>query len=78
MVQFSMHAFLNPVITVDGDTATGHWLMWIASLIADSPRTVYMSADMTCTRTDQGWRVHTVHVDHGTESSLGPPMGSRQ
>lgn len=77
MVEFSMHAFLNPIITVDGDTSTGHWLMWIASLIADSPRAIYMSADMTYTRTDQGWRIHTVRVDHGTKLSLDPPMGSR-
>jgi hypothetical protein len=34
-VAFSMHAFLNPMISVDGDTATGSWLLWIASIYDD-------------------------------------------
>lgn len=66
MVELSMHAFVNPIITVDGDAATGQWLMWIASVVTDNPRAVYMSADMTYTRTDTGWRIHTVRVDYGT------------
>jgi hypothetical protein len=36
-VAFSMHAFLNPMISVDGDTATGSWLLWIASIYDDDP-----------------------------------------
>jgi hypothetical protein len=65
MVEFSMHAFLNPVITLDGDTASGSWLLWIASVIGQDPRAVYLSADMTYTRTDQGWRIQAVDVHHG-------------
>jgi len=65
MVQFSMHTFLNPVITVAADTATGSWLMWIASIIGNDPRAVYLSADMTYTRTEQGWRIHGIEVHHG-------------
>jgi hypothetical protein len=65
MVEFSMHAFLNPVITLDENTASGSWLMWIASVIGHAPRAVYLSADMTYTRTDQGWRIQTVDVHHG-------------
>ena len=65
MVEFSMHAFLSPVITLDGDTASGSWLMWIASVIDNAPRAVYMSADMTYTRTDQGWRIQTVDIHYG-------------
>jgi SnoaL-like protein len=65
MVEFSMHAFLNPVLTLDGDTASGSWLLWIASVIGQDPRAVYLSADMTYTRTDQGWRIQAVDVHHG-------------
>ncbi|MDJ1134749.1 nuclear transport factor 2 family protein [Streptomyces iconiensis] len=66
VVQLSMHTFLNPVITVDGDTATGDWLMWVGSVMADNPRSVYMSADMTYTRTDKGWRIQSVLIGFGT------------
>jgi hypothetical protein len=66
MVEFSMHAFLSPVITtLDRDTASGSWLMWIASVIDNAPRAVYMSADMTYTRTDAGWRIQTVDIHYG-------------
>ncbi|MBF6180736.1 nuclear transport factor 2 family protein [Nocardia otitidiscaviarum] len=36
-VTFAMHAFLNPVINLDTDTATGTWPLWVASVIADTP-----------------------------------------
>lgn len=71
MVEFSMHAFLNPIITVDGDTATGSWLMWVASVFNTEPGAVYMSADMTYTRTAKGWRIQTVDVHNGLHISAG-------
>jgi hypothetical protein len=55
--------FLNPVISVDA--ATGSWLMRVASIIGNDPRAVYLNADMTYARTDQGWRIHGVEVHHG-------------
>ncbi|RDI49977.1 nuclear transport factor 2 family protein [Nocardia mexicana] len=64
-VEFAMHAFLNPTITLDGDTATGSWLFWIASVIAADPRAVYMSADLTYTRTSHGWRIQTIDIHPG-------------
>jgi hypothetical protein len=64
-VEFAMHAFLNPIVTVDGDTAAGSWLMWIASVYNADPGTVHMSADMTYTRTAAGWRIQTVNIHNG-------------
>lgn len=66
VVKFSMHAFLNPIIEIDGDNAAGNWLMWIASTI-ERPSAVYMSADMTYTRTDTGWRIQTVRIHYGSK-----------
>jgi putative polyketide hydroxylase len=60
-----MHAFLNPVITVDVDAARGSWLMWIASIIGNDPRAVYTSADMAYTRTAEGWRINGVDIHQG-------------
>lgn len=65
LVEFSMHAFLNPVITVDGDAATGSWLLWIASIYDDDPGAVYLSADITYVRTPADWRIHTVRIHNG-------------
>lgn len=69
-VEFSMHAFVNPIIDLDGDTATAHWLMWVTSVMAADPRSVYMSADITYIRNSDSWRIHTVKVDFGTTLSL--------
>jgi hypothetical protein len=65
MVEFSMHAFLNPVITVDGDTANGSWLLWIASVHNHRPGTAYLSADMNYLRTAAGWRIDEVQINEG-------------
>jgi ketosteroid isomerase-like protein len=65
MVEFSMHTFLNPQITLDGDSATGKWLMWIASKIDNDPRAVYMSSDMGYRRTPAGWRISSVVMHFG-------------
>jgi SnoaL-like domain len=64
-VEFSMHAFLNPMITIDGDAATGSWLLWIASVHHHRPGTVYLSADMTYARTAAGWFIDSVFVYDG-------------
>ncbi|GLZ01777.1 hypothetical protein Acsp02_90280 [Actinoplanes sp. NBRC 103695] len=67
-----MHAFFNPVITVDGDSATGSWLMWIASAIDDDPRLVHLGCDMTYTRTNDGWRIQSVNMQFGSMLKTAP------
>jgi hypothetical protein len=46
------------MISVDGDTATGSWLLWIASIYDDDPGATYI-------RTAVGWRIQTVCVHNG-------------
>lgn len=65
MVGLSMHSFLNPVIAFDGGQASGHWLFWIASIIDADPRAVYMSSDLTCTRTAQRWLIQSARMHFG-------------
>jgi hypothetical protein len=69
MIEFSMHAFLNPGITVDGDTAAGSWLLWIASVHHHQPGTAYLSADMNYLRTVTGWRIDEVQINDGIRIS---------
>jgi hypothetical protein len=66
MVEFSAHAFLNPVVAVDGDRATGAWLLWIASVHDHHrPAAVYLSADLSYLRTGEGWRIDSVYISDG-------------
>ena len=72
MVDFSTHAFLNPLIDVDGDSAAGSWLLWIASVLDHQPAAVYLSADLSYLRTATGWRIDSVQVHDGIRIP-GPP-----
>ena len=65
VVEFSMHIFLNPVLQVDGDTASGNWLMWIAVKRELGTRFVFMSYDLTFSRTPDGWRIQTLLLNIG-------------
>ena len=60
-----MHAFLNPVITVDGDSATAAWLLWIASVIDQRAGAVYLGADLAYLRAAEGWRLDAVGLHDG-------------
>jgi hypothetical protein len=73
LVEFSMHAFLNPVITVDDDSASASWLLWIASVIDRRPAAVYLSADLAYLRTVDGWRIDAVSIRDGLRIP-GPPI----
>lgn len=64
-VPFAMHVFLNPVLAIDGDTATGEWLMWLAANGDDDPRAAYLGADIGYTRTAAGWRIRSIAITPG-------------
>lgn len=64
-VPFAMHAFLNPILAVDGDAATGNWLMWVAASDDTGLRAAYLGADFTYTRASGGWRIQSVTIEIG-------------
>ncbi|MGB3483409.1 MAG: FAD-dependent monooxygenase [Mycobacterium sp.] len=64
-VPFAMHAFLNPILDIDGDRATGQWLMWVAADGNEDPRAAYLGADITYTRTPEGWRIQSIIIVPG-------------
>ncbi|MET4429721.1 FAD-dependent monooxygenase [Mycolicibacterium sp. 624] len=64
-VPFAMHAFLSPVLVIDGESATGQWLMWVAADGGGDPRAAYLGADLTYTRTPSGWRIQSIVIKPG-------------
>lgn len=66
-VELSTHAFLNPRIAIEGDTAGGSWLLWIASVIGGQARAVHLDAHITYSRGDAGWRIQTIDIHPGIE-----------
>lgn len=73
IIEFSQHIFVNPVLEVNGDFASGTWLMWIASRQDGGQRFVWISEDVTYTRELQGWRIQTMDLALGGMAPLGSP-----
>jgi len=61
----AMHSFTNPIIDINGDTATGNWLLWVAGTSGDDGTEVFQSEDLTYTRTPRGWRIQSLDLHFG-------------
>jgi hypothetical protein len=57
--KFAMHHFLSPLIEIDGDRATGRWMLWQTATLASSDTAVFMSAitNDDYVRTADGWKM---------------------
>ena len=62
---YAMHSFTNPIIEIAGDTATGHWLLWVGIKAGDTANEVFQSEDLSYIRTTQGWRIQAVNLHFG-------------
>jgi len=65
-VKFSMHNFTNPVIQIEENKASGNWLFWVAVRHkGTTPNELYMSADISYVRSEDGWLIHTYQLFYG-------------
>ena len=44
--KFSVHMFMNPLIQIHGDTATGSWVIWEVATLEKSDQAVFLSATL--------------------------------
>lgn len=65
-----MHVFLNPIVEVEGDSATGNWLIWIGVKREGAGRLVLLSLDLTYRRTEDGWRITSALLHVGAMMHL--------
>jgi hypothetical protein len=59
VVKFAIHHVTNPLIEVDGDTATGHWYLWQPMVMRDADQALWLAAryNETYRRGEDGaWR----------------------
>lgn len=64
-VTFAMHAYLNPIVTLTGDTADATWLLWVASVHDDQPGIAFLGARLTYIHDGGRWQIHTVRTQPG-------------
>lgn len=63
--EFAMHSFTNPIIDIDGDTATGKYLLWVGISNDGISNLVYQSEDVEYLRTDEGWKISGLLLHFG-------------
>ena len=75
IVKFALHYVMNPIIEVDGDTATGRWLLWQPLVMHEGDQAMLLTAryDEEYVRQDGKWLIKHLKV---TIESLGPYGGS--
>jgi ketosteroid isomerase-like protein len=61
----AMHSFTNPIIDIDGDTASANWLLWVAGTDGSDGSEVFQSEDLTYVRTAEGWRIKSLNLHFG-------------
>ena len=58
----ALHSFTNPRIEVSGDTATGNWLLWVATRSDGRTDQVFQREDLTYVRDGSGWRIASIDL----------------
>ena len=61
----SIHAFVNPVLDLDGDRASGRWILLLVGHMAGKYHHGYSTEDFTYARTAAGWRIQSVRLHPG-------------
>jgi hypothetical protein len=61
---FAIHHVMNPIIDVQGDSATGQWYLFQPCTRADSNQAVWLAAryEETYVRVDGEWKFQRIHV----------------
>lgn len=60
--KIAQHSFTNPIIDVDGDKATGKWLLWVGVNDGTKATIVFESEDIEYVRTPDGWLFQSIKL----------------
>jgi len=67
---FIIHYVMNPIITIEGDTATGHWHAIIHYRRSKGSGTSYAIYEETYVRTENGWRIQSLRVKNAAHLNI--------
>jgi hypothetical protein len=60
--EITQHSFSNPIIDINGDKATGKWLLFVAIKLNGISNMVYQSEDVEYVRASEGWRISSLSL----------------
>jgi hypothetical protein len=61
----ALHGFSNPRITVEGDTAKGHWLLIVSVVRDGQPQQDIYAEELEYVRGEAGWRIKSLRLFRG-------------
>lgn len=75
---FTLHGYMNPVIDVDGDMASGRWLHWLLVSHEGTARATHMMAysNERYRRVDGAWQISHMRLDILFDVPFGAPWTS--
>ena len=78
--KFSVHMFMNPLIKIDGDTATGSWVIWEVATLDKSDQAVFLSVtlDDEYVNLDGRWYTRQVQMTNRFLTPFEEPWTVRQ
>ncbi|MGR8949460.1 MAG: nuclear transport factor 2 family protein [Gammaproteobacteria bacterium] len=64
-IEFANHYVTNPIIEINGDTATGRWDLWQPMVSAPEPAALWLIAKYReqYVRIDDGWLIQLLELD---------------
>jgi hypothetical protein len=74
-IEYSTHIFSSPGLKLDGDAASGTWLLSIVGKRNGKYHTGQASEDVTYVRTSSGWRIQGVRLHPGVFFPLPSQIG---
>jgi ketosteroid isomerase-like protein len=79
VMPFIVHYVTNPLIEVDGDTATGHWHALVTATLPDgSAMWILGTYDERYVRTDKGWKFATLRFISAANSPYSQGWGKQR
>ncbi len=77
LVEFAIHSVTNPIIQVDGDTATGSWKLWQPMVYRNGSKAFWYAAEYNevYVRTPDGWRFKSLKLEAKIHSPYDDGFG---
>jgi hypothetical protein len=78
--KFSVHMFVNPLITLDGEQATGSWVIWEVATLNETDTAVFLSATLEdeYVKLDGRWYTRSVRMTNRFMTPYDEPWTKRR
>ena len=78
--KFSVHMFMNPLIRLNGEQASGSWVIWEVATLAESNKAMFLSATLCddYVKVDGTWLTRSVRMTNRFMTPYDEPWTERK